>query len=87
MSKILTSNIEIDFTQKVWKSDQIKLESFDEQRIGKPKTTARLVRILFYCLYCMDVNSTPLTLQKSNMEQSSYALESKNEGCVESKNT
>lgn len=27
--------------------DQIKLESFDEQRLGKPKTTARLVRISF----------------------------------------
>lgn len=47
MSKILTSNIEIDFAQKVWKSDQIKLESFDEQRIGKPKTTARLASISF----------------------------------------
>lgn len=64
MSKILTSNIEIDFAQKVWKSDQIKLESFDKQRIGKPKTTARLVHISFllFVLHGCKFHS----LQKSN---------------------
>jgi len=64
MSKILTSNIEIDFAQKVWKIDHIKLESFDEQRIGKPKTTARLVHISFllFVLHGCKFHS----LQKSN---------------------